>query len=92
MTSQPAVAQFLANPTLQTDEKAKGLKDLLSRLGSNTSDLTKNFLAVLGENGRLYETEKVVEGFEQIMAAHRGELEVTITCRGRSTRFTTTPY
>lgn len=80
MKSTPQVAAFLSNPTLQTDEKTKGLKDLLGRLGGSTSDLTKNLLSVLAENGRLYDTEKVVEGFEQIMSAHRGELEVTITC------------
>ncbi|KAL7010093.1 ATP synthase F0 subcomplex subunit OSCP atp5 [Cystobasidiomycetes sp. EMM_F5] len=79
MKSTPQVAAFLSNPTLQTDEKTKGLKDLLGRLGGSTSDLTKNLLSVLAENGRLYDTEKVVEGFEQIMSAHRGELEVTIT-------------
>jgi F-type H+-transporting ATPase subunit O len=56
------------------------MKDVLSKLGNNTSELTKNFLAVLAENGRLYETDKVVEGFEQIMSAYRGELQITITC------------
>jgi len=73
------VAAFITNPTLGTAEKAAGMKDVLSKLGNNTSDLTKNFLAVLAENGRLYETDKVVEGFEQIMSAYRGELQITIT-------------
>lgn len=80
MKSTPTVAQFLANPTLQANEKQAGLADVTKRLGGNTSDLTKNFLSVLAENGRLYETEKVLEGFEQIMSAHRGELQVTVTC------------
>ena len=81
MTSNKAIASFLANPTLGSTEKNAGLKDLLSKMGGSTSDLTKNFLNVLAENGRLYETEKVLEGFEQIMSAHRGELTITITCK-----------
>merc|ERR1711977_82560 len=79
IASTPEVSTFLANPTLGSAEKAAGLKSLVGKLGGSTSDLTKNFLNVLAENGRLYETEKVVAGFEDIMAAYRGELTVTIT-------------
>ena len=35
--------------------------------------------SVLAENGRLYETDKVVDGFLEIMQAHRGEVKVVIT-------------
>ena len=80
MKSTPTVASFLANPTLGHAEKQAGLTDVVKRLGGSASDYTKNFLNVLAENGRLYETEKVLEGFEQIMSAHRGELQVTVTC------------
>lgn len=79
--STPTVASFLSNPTLDAKEKTAGLKDLLSKLGSSTSDVTKNFLEVLAENGRLYETGSILSGFEQIMAAHKGELQITITCQ-----------
>lgn len=61
-------------------EKESALKEILSKLGGSTSEYTRNFLNVLAENGRLYETEKAIEGFEQIMAAYKGELEITITC------------
>ena len=81
MASNSTISTFLANPTLDTSSKTSGLKDVLSKLGGNTSELTKNFLNVLAENGRLYETGKVLEGFEQIMSAHRGELTITITCQ-----------
>jgi hypothetical protein len=78
--STPEVATFLANPTLAASEKQKGMKDLMDRIGANSSEYTKNFLNVLAENGRLYETEKTIEGFQQIMSAYRGELEITISC------------
>jgi len=78
MKSSPQVATFLTNPTLSSSEKQAGLADITKGLGGSTSEFTKNFLNVLAENGRLYETEKVAQGFEEIMAAHRGELQVTI--------------
>lgn len=33
----------------------------------------------MAEHGRLTETERVIEGFLQLMSAHRGEVEVTVT-------------
>jgi len=77
--SSPEVATFLNNPTLAASEKASGMKDLLNKVGTNASDYTKNFLNVLAENGRLYETEKTIEAFQTIMSSYKGELEITIT-------------
>ena len=34
---------------------------------------------MLAENGRLNETEKVIQGFQDLMTAYRGEVEVTVT-------------
>ena len=34
---------------------------------------------MLAENGRLSETEKVIDGFQDLMSAYRGEVEVTVT-------------
>ncbi|KAI9612242.1 hypothetical protein KEM48_004258 [Puccinia striiformis f. sp. tritici PST-130] len=52
------IKQFLHNPTLQASDRKKGLSDMMNKLGQPT-ELTKNFFDVLGENGRLYETEKM---------------------------------
>lgn len=38
-----------------------------------------NLFTVLAENGRLGETEKVIQGFQDLMTAYRGEVEVTVT-------------
>lgn len=38
-----------------------------------------NLFDVLAAHGRLGETEKVIDGFLQLMSAHRGEVEVTVT-------------
>jgi F-type H+-transporting ATPase subunit O len=73
------VQDFLANPILSTEAKSKGIKDLLSSASKNPNELTQNFFEVLAENGRLYEADKVIADFLEIMSAHRGEVKVTIT-------------
>lgn len=40
----------------------------------------------MAENGRLGDTEKVIDGFKQLMSAHRGEVEVTVTTAAVSSK------
>ncbi|KAF9584054.1 ATP synthase F0 subcomplex subunit OSCP atp5 [Lunasporangiospora selenospora] len=68
---------FLENPTINRVEKKAGVRQLLS--AGKYNELTKNFFDVLAENGRLYDTVKVINSFDSLMAAHRGEIQVTIT-------------
>ncbi|GAA5911807.1 F1F0 ATP synthase subunit 5 [Sporobolomyces salmoneus] len=75
-----SVQDFLANPILSSSDKASGIEALLKKSSpKGASDLTKNFFQVLADNGRLYETNKVITDFLEIMSAHRGEVKVTIT-------------
>ncbi|GAA5929091.1 F1F0 ATP synthase subunit 5 [Sporobolomyces koalae] len=75
-----SVQDFLANPILSTSDKTSGIEALLKKSSpKGASDLTKNFFEVLADNGRLYETDKVISDFLEIMSAHRGEVKVTIT-------------
>lgn len=77
------IHDFLSNPILSHQDRAAGLDALLSasvaKGAKGPSDLTRNLFSVLAENGRLYETDKVVDGFLEIMQAHRGEVKVVIT-------------
>ncbi|EAU91110.1 ATP synthase subunit 5 [Coprinopsis cinerea okayama7 len=82
--TQPEVSSFITNPTLSLQERQKGLNTLLVKVeGSGKkeqlTDVTKNLLALLSENGRLAETEGVIEGFNELLAEHKGELTVTVT-------------
>jgi F0F1-type ATP synthase delta subunit len=45
----------------------------------------RNLFAALADHGRLGETEKVIDGFLELMSAHRGEIEVIITSASVST-------
>ncbi|TNY21886.1 OSCP/delta subunit of ATPase [Rhodotorula diobovata] len=74
------IHEFLANPILSSQDRTAGIDALLKAASpKGASDLTRNLFAVLSENGRLYETDKVVEGFLEIMSAHRGEVKVVVT-------------
>ncbi|KIY74294.1 OSCP, subunit 5 of the stator stalk of mitochondrial F1F0 ATP synthase [Cylindrobasidium torrendii FP15055 ss-10] len=76
------VSAFVANPTLSANERAAGLASLYSTLESKktpVSEITKNLLLVLSQNGRLGEAPGVIEGFNELVAAHNGELTVTVT-------------
>ncbi|KAJ8516043.1 hypothetical protein ONZ45_g6591 [Pleurotus djamor] len=83
--SSPEVGSFIANPTLSNKDRIAGLNALFSKLDSATgkkeplSDITKNLLTLLSENGRLTETEGVIEGFNERVAQYKGELTVIVT-------------
>jgi F-type H+-transporting ATPase subunit O len=83
--STPEIAAFITNPTLSSKERAAGLQTFFNKLegiGAKkepVSDITKNLLMVLSENGRLTETEEVIQGFNELLAEHKGELTVTVT-------------
>ncbi|KAH6914443.1 ATP synthase subunit 5 [Coprinopsis sp. MPI-PUGE-AT-0042] len=83
--SSPEVANFINNPTLSSADRQKGIQNLLNKVEGTgakkdaASEVTKNLLALLSDNGRLQETEGVIEGFNELFAEHKGELTVTVT-------------
>ena len=85
LKNSPELSSFVSNPSLSLKDRLSGLQALFKQAESATpkkaplSDLTKNLFTVLSENGRLTETEGVIEGFNELVSAHKGELTVTIT-------------
>jgi F-type H+-transporting ATPase subunit O len=83
--ASPEVANFISNPTLSAADRQKGIQNLISKVEGTgakkdpASEVTKNLLALLSDNGRLQETEGVIEGFNELFAEHKGELTVTVT-------------
>ncbi|KAG6813316.1 hypothetical protein H0H92_012129 [Tricholoma furcatifolium] len=85
IASQPEISSFLSNPTLSASERASSLSQFFTKLDGAASkkdalsETTKNLLSVLSENGRLGETREVIEGFNELVAQYRGELDVIVT-------------
>lgn len=66
---------FAANPTLSASERTK----LINSLAQGSSPIITNLLQVLASNGRLSTFPSVITDFSTLMAAHRGQLVVTVT-------------
>ncbi|TPX70980.1 hypothetical protein CcCBS67573_g06367 [Chytriomyces confervae] len=75
------VQTFMETPIIDRAAKKAGVASILS--SGRYSELTSNFFQVLAENGRLDQTRKVVSSFQQLMTAHRGEVQVTVTSAKR---------
>ncbi|GJJ06122.1 hypothetical protein Clacol_000311 [Clathrus columnatus] len=82
--TQKDLAAFISNPTLSIKDRAEGLKAVFAVAeGSGKkeplTEITKNFFAVLSENGRLTETQGAIDGFNELVSKYKGEVEVVVT-------------
>jgi F-type H+-transporting ATPase subunit O len=78
----PDFSAFVHNPTLSLQQRNQGLQSIFTQVegtGPKLSEITKNLFSVLSENGRLGETEGVIEGFNELVAHYKGELNVVVT-------------
>jgi len=74
--SQPIVKKVLDNPMLTTDQETALLSDLL---GEELTREGRNFLAVLGEHGRIPLLPQIAELYEHLRAQHEKTMDVTVT-------------
>jgi F-type H+-transporting ATPase subunit O len=85
IVDSPNIKTFVTNPTLSVKDRNAGLPALYARAEGTgakkepVSDITRNLFVLLSENGRLGEIAGVIEGFNELVAKHRGELNVTVT-------------
>lgn len=62
---------------MKREQKRETVLSMLA--DQNYSETITNFFKVIADNGRLACTLKIIDGFEEIMKAHRGEITVKIT-------------
>jgi len=77
LSKDPKLVRILASPTLKTDDKKLVISEIIKAAGQDKS--IKNLLEVLAENNRLGLVGGIVEKFDVLMGAHRGEVEAIIT-------------
>ncbi|KAH6784891.1 delta subunit of Mt ATP synthase [Perilla frutescens var. hirtella] len=73
----PTFTQFMKDASITKDTRAKAITDICNQ--AKFSDITKNFMAVVAEAGRLGHLERMVQRFSELTMAHRGEVKVTVT-------------
>ncbi|KAJ6800018.1 ATP synthase subunit O, mitochondrial [Iris pallida] len=73
----PLFSQFIKDLSVPKETRVKAIFELFSEAGF--SDVTKNFLAVLADNGRLKNVERIAQRFVELTMAHKGEVKVRVT-------------
>jgi len=68
---------LLESPVYGADEKASAINAIAEKASFHA--LTKNFIALIGKNNRLFVLNGVIAGFRQALAAHRGEVSAEAT-------------
>lgn len=75
LVARPEVQALLDNPLLASASKAGALADLM---GEELSAEGGNFLALLGEHGRLALLPSVAQMFDQLKAQHEKTLDIKV--------------
>ncbi|XP_050527606.1 ATP synthase subunit O, mitochondrial [Daktulosphaira vitifoliae] len=69
--------EFIENPINKRNLKANTLKLVAKKL--SLSPPASNFLGLLAENGRLQKLNSIINNYQIIMSAHRGDLQCIVT-------------
>ncbi|CAN6454138.1 unnamed protein product [Victoria cruziana] len=73
----PIFSQFIKDLSVPGKTRLKAVQVIFSEAGF--SEVTRNFLAILAENGRLGSIEGIAQKFVELSMAHKGEVKVTVT-------------
>ncbi|CAL5201728.1 unnamed protein product [Lathyrus oleraceus] len=70
-------SQFIKDISVAKDLRVKVIQDIASQ--AKFSDVTKNFLVLLAENGRLKNVDTIAKRFAELAMAYKGEVKATVT-------------
>jgi len=70
------LSTFCLDPTIKKSEKEDVITQILKE--NKFSDLTINFMGVIADGSRLKRTNGIINAFNSIMRARRGEVDCTI--------------
>jgi len=76
MKKKGGFSDYVLNPSLNRKDKKALLEKTLA--STKASKLTANLVGLLAENGRLNKLSGIAGSFSQIMAAHRGEVDIEV--------------
>ncbi|KAH9774490.1 ATP synthase subunit o [Citrus sinensis] len=69
--------QFTKDLSVPAETRVKAINEICTQ--AKFSDVTKHFLVVLAENGRLRNLDTIAKRFVELTMAHKGEVKVTVT-------------
>ncbi|KAL6125058.1 hypothetical protein ACLB2K_077566 [Fragaria x ananassa] len=77
MTKSPMFSQFTKDLAVPADTRKKAIEDIAAQ--AKFSEITKNFLILLAENGRLRNIDTISKRFVELTMAHKGIVKVIVT-------------
>ncbi|EOX96694.1 ATPase [Theobroma cacao] len=75
--NSPTFSQFTKDLSVPAETRVKAINEICGQ--AKFSDVTKNFLVVLAENGRLRYIESIAKRFVELTMAHKGEVKAIVT-------------
>ena len=69
--------RLVKSPVLSREDQVRAMAAILSKAGA--ADLTMRFVGLLAEHRRLLVLSAVIDRFNQMLAAHRGEIRAQVT-------------
>ncbi|KAL8227843.1 hypothetical protein R6Q57_015427 [Mikania cordata] len=76
-TNASTFSQFMKDLAVPADIRVKAINEICAQ--AKFSDVTKNFLVVLADNGRLRHVDTIAKRFSDLTMAHRGEIKAVVT-------------
>lgn len=73
----PTFSQFTRDLSVPADVRVKAINDICAQ--AKFTDITKNFLVIMAEYGRLRHVDSIAKRFSELTMAHRGELKAIVT-------------
>ncbi|KAK7401506.1 hypothetical protein VNO78_13041 [Psophocarpus tetragonolobus] len=70
-------SQFIKDLSVAKDVRVKAIQDICGQ--AKFSDVTKNFLVLVAENGRLKNIDTIAKRFAELAMAYKGEVKATVT-------------
>ena len=77
LKSDLKLTSFLDNPSVEKAAKTKTISEVLRKQG--ISELTVNFVGLVGGNGRITKLASILESYLDLVRQQRGDASVTIT-------------
>ncbi|XP_057989766.1 ATP synthase subunit O, mitochondrial-like [Hevea brasiliensis] len=73
----PTFSQFTKDLSVPSETRVKAINEISAQ--AKFSDVTKNFLVVLAENGRLRNIDSIAKRFVELTMADKGEVKAIVT-------------
>ncbi|GLT60726.1 hypothetical protein SLA2020_334810 [Shorea laevis] len=77
LKKSPTFSQFAKDLSVPADTRVKAIQEISSQ--AKFSEVTKDFLVLLAENGRLRFIESITKRFAELTMAHKGEVKAIVT-------------